>query len=838
MENNKLYELLRTYQFPEKKLKRLKQIKEKKHYIKKAYPLEFGPDGKTLLKRGPWTQKEREIYLQNCQEHEEECRSNKTKELFKQILEQIPTRNLTQLKGFHKKNNPFPTITIIKNKRIRRTKLQLGSQNSNKLLDIVKKNQKKKQIKQLEKLAQLNNQILTLQTQMVQFSCKEDKQIQIKIYINLDNLINTYVEEDYRQERDEIKTENLDLSIEQTKEQINQQKIQKDKIIVSLKNLIDTKVEEDESKFINKAKIITFKELLSKIEVEKKSNNQKQLSDQKFWQGIGNQQKILIKFKQQQRKEVLQIENQQDKEKDVQQIPQIQQILEEKQQQQQIQPEQTLNEQQNVSPKNKMTRIEKQKTLSFEMGIKKINDDKNSNIIVLDSPEKPKQNPNNENQFDFQQYLKKEQKDINQQIIQENKSGQNNLIFESHKDTQSDQDKNNKKDNLNQSRNDLPDINKDEKVLEESLQKEKQNEKSKQKQLSSEQKREKREKREEREERERKRDLRKQKQKEYDMQKEIDRQKEQEIELEIEKIRIRQKEIDKQQEIEKQQKLEAQKLKEKQRQQQKEKRIQAFNLQDRKERNRTKNRELRSLQELSKLQKEKKQNTQVDLIYKQKKQYDSSHEQSHHQSRQFQQKGQEVINQQQGAEIQNQQQGQNLITYNQNQYQVPIIDQMKQQQFYIQNIQGKQFVSLKDCYKLIPGVEGQYQNQQELINQNKDQNDQDKNSQFSQLLPIQMQTYPYQEQANSQPQAQVPFQPNSTYIANPYFYPQLIPISQLQQQAQVDGSQNVNKDQYQVEMMYVFQEVPQNFDPNYFFQFSPSSFVSIPGGSKLGDALK
>lgn len=48
------------------------------------------------------------------------------KEVYKEMLQKIPTRNLTQIKGFHIKKNPYPGINIVKEKkRFRRTKEEM-----------------------------------------------------------------------------------------------------------------------------------------------------------------------------------------------------------------------------------------------------------------------------------------------------------------------------------------------------------------------------------------------------------------------------------------------------------------------------------------------------------------------------------------------------------------------------------------------------------------------------------------------------------------------------------------------------------------------------------------
>ncbi|CAD8140250.1 unnamed protein product [Paramecium octaurelia] len=785
MEKNKIQELWQTYICHERKLKRSKQAKEKKRYIKKAYPFEFGPDGKTLLQRGPWTQQEKEIYLQICQNHQKECLSNQTKELFQEILQLIPTRNLTQLKGYHNNHNPFQTIIIKESKRIRRTKKEMSQ---DKLKEFALKNKMKRQIKQLEKLSNLNNQIITLETQIVQFKLDDENQIEIKIFINTDLLLNLNNTEDQRQERDEIKTENLESVVEEGNEQINQQKIQKDKIVVKLRNPQEIKVEnlEDEPSLINKAKQIVFKELICFIQLEDKQNK-RLLIEPKLFQPKEKYQRILINFKPPHKDDMLQIEQKQQNQKDEQQKKdkQIQQQI--------IQPINTQNVQElQLSP-------EKQQKTQIQSN--RINNSVDQQLITLDNLEQTNQNPNqiqitdiNHNQFEQQQINQS-----NSLIKSKNRSQswQESQVIEIPKDVQKEQEKPNK-DEINQQF---------QQKLEVDDQVENDNKKTKQKLQQLKQ-------------------IQKQNKIEMERQRELEIEKE--IQIELEKERLKQIERDKQQEIQRQKKLEQQKEKEKLREKLKEKRLQFCNEHDRKERNRTKNRELRSLQELSQ-QQNKTNNKEPQKLRHQNNQSQKSQGQVPHIKKQS---GEQM------AEYQNQQQlDLNLPSYIPHPYQVPMLDPIQQQQYFMKQLQGNQFFGLKDCYQQVQFPEGQYQNQQELKNQSKDLNNLDNNPQFSQMIPIQIQNYPQQDQAIQQSQQHVAFSPHHPYIGNHYFYPQFMPVRALQQQPQ-EGQQNSNKEQYQVEMMYVFQEVPQNFDPNCFFQFSPQSFVSIPGGSKLGDALK
>ncbi|CAK92416.1 unnamed protein product (macronuclear) [Paramecium tetraurelia] len=798
MEKNKFQELWQTYICPERKLKRFKQAKDKKRYIKKAYPLEFGPDGKTLLQRGPWTQQEKEIYLQICQNHQKECLSNQTKELFQEILQLIPTRNLTQLKGYHNNHNPFQTIIIKESKRIRRTKFQMSQE---KLKEFALKNKKKRQIKQLEKLSNLNNQIITQETQIIQFKLDDDKQIEIKVFINTDLLLNLNYTEDVKLEKDEIKTENLESGIQEGKEQLCQQKTQKDKIVVKLRNQQEIKVEnvEDEPSLINKAKQIVFKELICFIELENKQNK-RLFRELKQFQPREKHYRQLVNFKQPHKDDVPQIEQKQNNQKDEQQKK------DKKVQQQITQPINTQNLQE--------VRLSPEKQQKAQIQTNRIKNSVDQKLIIVENQEQTNQNPNyiqiidnNHNQFDQQQIkqsnslIKSKKRSLSWQEIQ---------VIEIPQDVQNGQEKPNK-DEINQQFQENQEVDD---------QSENDNKKSRQKlqQLKQIQKQIKREKKVE---------LEKQKSQELERQREIVLEKE--IQIELEKERLRQIERDKQQEIQRYKKLEQQKEKEKSREKKKEKRLQFCNEHDRKERNRTKNRELKSLQQLSQ-QQNKTNNKEPKKAKPQNNQSQKSQGQIHHIKKQS---GEQM------AENQNQQQQElNLPSYIPHPYQIPMLDPIQQQQqYYMKQLQGSQFFAVKDCYQQLQFTEGQYQNQQELKNQNKDLSKPDNNPQFSQMIPIQIQNYPQQDQAIQQSQAQVPFQPHSPYIGNPYFYPQFMPVRQVQQQLQ-DGQQNSNKEQYQVEMMYVFQEVPQNFDPNCFFQFSPQSFVSIPGGSKLGDALK
>ncbi|CAD8046109.1 unnamed protein product [Paramecium sonneborni] len=968
MENNKFYELLQTYEFPEKKLKSCCLANQKTSNIKKVFPLEFGLDGITLLQRGPWTQQERDIYLQICQKHEDQCKQNQTASIFKEILGKIPTRNLAQLKGFHKINNPFPPNIIKKNNRIRRTKLELSLNDSDKLLYFVIKSQRKKCIKQQQKLANLNNQILTQQTQIVQFNLKEEKQTEVKIYINIDLLLNTINQQDQKLIRDEIKAEKLDCAIEEQKEQLNQIMLKKDKIIVSLRNhneIKDEKVEE-ELKFINKSKKITFNELISKIEIESKLNHKKQIKQQNFWQKIDNSEQL-------QTDEVIIIEQQEYSQKEIKFI-QVEQF------QQQFLQQETFNKLE-VMPQKKIIRIiNQQKSLTVEknkLDLQNLNENNNN-------PANGQIIYNKDEQFDFQQYLKKEKQGINQQIIQEDKSGQNIQIIEQNngqniqtieqnKIVESDEDKNNQKENLIQLRKDKKENIQHEKILEEPLEKQQDDEKINEKNLQ-EQKR-----------------LEGEKKIEIIKQQEIEMQEKKQLDIhikekEIEKMRNNYNQLDKQNEIETKKKLESKKIKERLREEVQIKRRQTFNGHDKKERNRVKNRESRSLLEVKIPQNERKNNEhyeQEELKCSQEQRCDSSFEENQSKLKLLHSKGQEIINQQQlSAEILNKQcyrqdfqgqnqnqftqdykaqnqnqftqdqkaqnknqfiqdykaknknqftqdykaqnknqftqdqkaqnqnqftqdykaqnqnqftqdykaqnqnqfiydykaqnqnqftqdqkaqnknqfiqdykaQNQNQFTqdYNtqnqndqkaqdQNQFQVSYIDQIQQQYFYLQNLQRNQFIVHNNYYKPISVVEGQYQNQANQLNFNQGINNQDKNSQFSQQLPIQFQNYtPYQDQAISQPQTSFAFQPSYVFIGNPHYYPQVIPVGQFQQQSlgSNDESQNMNKDQYEIELAYVFRELPQHFDPNFFCQYSPQNFGSMPGVTQFGNTLK
>ncbi|CAK78735.1 unnamed protein product (macronuclear) [Paramecium tetraurelia] len=293
----------------ERRLQRLKLGKKYRTQIQRDYSSFFEPDGKPLLQIKPFIlyKQEGDIDQSFKQQYELLCQLYQSTKLLQVDFKEVATKLRTKLEGKPNLNNTNTQCNNIELKSKKIGKSTLLNSRFCKFKLFMKNNRLRQTQILIEKLAQISNQMLSLQTKFVELNFENQKSIEIKIFINTDLMLNITNEEDHKNDKIQVKMENSDSKIEETRILNHSCFFKNEQIILNQRKSLTYINENLEQKppLINRSKKISFKELVQKIDLENKLNEKKQSNMQKLGSEIKNQEQKLNNYTQIKQEEVI-----------------------------------------------------------------------------------------------------------------------------------------------------------------------------------------------------------------------------------------------------------------------------------------------------------------------------------------------------------------------------------------------------------------------------------------------------------------------------------------------------------------------------------------------------